>query len=75
METTFYDHHPPALRLQHGPNTQKVSTNCDLNYGHQDGELNCWMPWADPPWTEINLWTESFPGRGNHRPLGARRIF
>ena len=68
---TFYYQRPPTLRIQPGPSTRAVPAHSDATYGHQDGELNYWMPLSDPSLTKTDLWSESQPGKGDYLPLGA----
>ena len=44
----FYVQRPPTLRLQPGPSTRHVRPHRDGEYGHQDGEVNFWLPLTDP---------------------------
>lgn len=67
--TTFYYQRPPTLRLQPGPSKAVVKPHCDSIYGHQDGELNFWLPLMDNDLTGTYLWAESMPNRGDYRPL------
>lgn len=69
---TFYYQRPPTLRIQPGPSTRTVALHCDATYGHQDGELNFWLPLTDVTLTKTDLWCESSPGRGDYAPLGAQ---
>jgi len=72
-ETTFFFYQrPPTLRIQPGPSTRGVTAHSDSVYGHQDGELNFWMPLTDPDTTQTDIWAESGPGVGDFTPLGAR---
>ena len=68
---TFYFQRPPTLRIQPGPSTRAVAAHTDATYGHQDGELNFWMPLTDVNLTKTDLWCESQPGREDFSPLGA----
>jgi len=69
---TFYYQRPPTLRIQPGPSTRSVTLHCDATYGHQDGELNFWLPLTDLALTKTDLWCESQPGQGDYAPLGAQ---
>ncbi len=71
-EVTFYYQRPPTLRIQPGPSTKQVTAHSDATYGHQDGELNFWMPLSDPKLTKTDLWSESVPGKEDYEPLGAK---
>ena len=47
-ERCFYYQFPPTLRLQPGPSSRIGGrAHCDANYGHQDGEVNFWLPLTD----------------------------
>lgn len=70
--TTFYYQRPPTLRIQPGPSTRAVRAHSDATYGHQDGELNFWMPLTDPDMTLTDLWSESRPGAEDYAPLGPK---
>jgi len=56
----FYYQRPPTLRLQPGPGWAKVRPHNDVEYGHQNGELNIWVPLTDRVLTGVDLWSESF---------------
>ena len=71
VPTMFYYQCPPTLRIQPGPSSRHVRAHSDAMYGHQDGELNFWMPLTDPTLTKTDLWAESSPGKGDFKPLGA----
>lgn len=68
-ETVFYYQRPPTLRIQPGPSGRYVRPHNDADYGHQDGELNFWMPLTDPKLTQTELWVESAPGKDDWAPL------
>jgi hypothetical protein len=67
--TTFYYQRPPTLRLQPGPSAATVKPHSDSVYGHQDGELNFWIPLMNNELTGTYLWAESLPGKGDYHPL------
>jgi len=69
VETTFYYQRPPTLRLQPGPSRAVVKPHCDSIYGHQDGELNFWLPLMNNDLTGTYLWAESMPNKGDYHPL------
>jgi hypothetical protein len=71
-QVTFYYQRPPTLRIQPGPSTRTVTLHCDATYGHQDGELNFWLPLTNLSLTKTDLWCESLPGKGDYAPLGAQ---
>ena len=68
----FYVQRPPTLRLQPGPSTRHVRPHRDCEYGHQDGEVNFWLPLTDPSETRVTLEVESKPDAGDYAPLNAR---
>jgi len=65
----FHYQRPPTLRLQPGPSNSFVKLHADSEYGHQDGELNYWLPLTDPNITKTELWCESKPGAGDYHPV------
>eukprot|EP00928_Gymnodinium_smaydae_P063725 TRINITY_DN47220_c0_g1_i1.p1 TRINITY_DN47220_c0_g1~~TRINITY_DN47220_c0_g1_i1.p1 ORF type:complete len:324 (-),score=49.21 TRINITY_DN47220_c0_g1_i1:9-899(-) len=67
-ELRFYYQFPPTVRLQPGPSERYVKAHRDGEYGHQEGELNFWMP-LTPPSTQTTLWVESQPDLGDYHPL------
>ncbi len=75
----FHYQYPPTMRLQPGPSQEHGRTHADAEYGHQPGELNCWLPLTDPALTQTTLWVESEPGDGSFHPLevgyGAIAVF
>lgn len=68
---TFYYQRPPTLRLQPGPGWAKVKPHNDAEYGHQNGELNFWIPLTDRHLTGVDLWSESLPQKEDYRPIPA----
>jgi len=72
LPTTFWYQRPPTLRLQPGPSRARVKPHADCEYGHQDGELNYWMPLTDSKLTQTCLWAESEPGAGDFHPLESK---
>ncbi|KAI2494934.1 hypothetical protein MHU86_19579 [Fragilaria crotonensis] len=54
----FYYQRPPTLRLQPGPARAYVKPHCDSEYGHQEGELNFWLPLTDRALTQVDLHVE-----------------
>lgn len=71
-EVTFHYQRPPTLRIQPGLGTRYVRPHKDADYGHQDGELNFWMPLTDPGLTCTDLCVETSPGREDYVPLGVK---
>eukprot|EP00804_Cyclotella_cryptica_P014022 CCRYP_002503-RD/>CCRYP_002503-RD protein AED:0.04 eAED:0.04 QI:1235/1/1/1/1/0.83/6/1011/570 len=68
---TFYYQRPPTLRLQPGPARALVRAHDDAEYGHQNGELNFWLPLTDRRKTGVDLWVESEAKVGDFHPLMA----
>jgi protein-L-isoaspartate(D-aspartate) O-methyltransferase len=69
QEVAFYYQYPPTLRLQSGPSEEHGRPHRDLEYGHQVGEVNFWMPLTDYEKTMTTLWAESSPGAADFGPL------
>ena len=69
---TFYCQRPPTLRLQPGPGWATVKPHNDAEYGHQNGELNFWLPLTDYSKTGVELWCESKEKKGDYRAISAR---
>jgi len=66
----FYYQRPPTLRLQPGPSISSVSIHRDIDYGHQEGELNFWLPLVNLTETgNTFMWVESMPNVGDYHPL------
>lgn len=70
--TTFYYQRPPTLRLQPGPAWSQVKPHDDAIYGHQNGELNFWIPFTDRSLTKVDLHCESKPGKGDYHAIPAQ---
>ena len=68
----FYYQRPPTLRIQPGPGWAKVKPHNDAEYGHQNGELNIWVPLTDRQKTGVDLWSETVPGQEDYHPIPAR---
>jgi hypothetical protein len=68
---TFYYQRPPTLRLQPGPAWALVKAHNDAEYGHQNGELNYWIPLTDRTITQVDLYCESQFGKGDYNPIAA----
>ena len=68
---TFYYQRPPTIRIQPGPSNRSVRTHKDADYGHQNGELNFWVPFTDINLTKTSLWTESKSHSGDYHSLDA----
>jgi hypothetical protein len=69
---TFYYQRPPTIRFQPGPSWSKVKTHNDAEYGHQNGELNFWIPLTDRTLTGVDLWSESELNAGDFHSIAAR---
>lgn len=70
--TTFYYQHPPTMRLQPGPGWAKVKPHNDAEYGHQNGELNFWIPLTDRILTGVDLWSETTYQSDDYHPIKAK---
>eukprot|EP00536_Pseudo-nitzschia_multiseries_P006204 jgi/Psemu1/286300/fgenesh1_pg.129_\ len=68
----FYYQRPPTLRLQPGPGWAKVRPHNDVEYGHQNGELNMWIPLTDRTLTGVDLWSETSFKEGDYHPIIAK---
>uniref|UniRef100_A0A7R9WPT9 Fe2OG dioxygenase domain-containing protein n=1 Tax=Craspedostauros australis TaxID=1486917 RepID=A0A7R9WPT9_9STRA len=66
---TFYYQRPPTLRLQPGPGWAKVKPHRDSEYGHQNGELNFWVPLTDRSRTGVDLFCEK---QNDFHPIPAK---
>lgn len=69
IEVSFFYQRPPTIRIQPGPSSQHAPKHCDAQYGHQDGEINFWIPLTDRHLTETDLYVESAPGKEDYTPL------
>ena len=69
---SFYYQRPPTLRVQPGPGRAGVKPHHDGEYGHQNGELNFWLPLTDRNQNQVDLWCESSPGGDDYHPLMAQ---
>lgn len=68
---TFYYQRPPTIRLQPGPGWAKVKPHNDAEYGHQNGELNFWVPLTDRMLTGVDLWSETTFQSDDYHPIQA----
>lgn len=68
-EIEFYYQRPPTVRLQPGCARAHVRAHNDAEYGHQNGELNYWLPLTDREVTGVDLWCESSFQAGDYHPL------
>ena len=69
QKINFYYQRPPTLRIQPGPSRAKVNTHKDRDYGHQNGELNFWVPLTDRLETGVDLYVESEEDGKDFKPL------
>ena len=69
LEIHFHYQYPPSLRLQEGPSEEHGRPHRDLEYGHQVGEVNFWLPLTDYKLTSTTLWVESSPRAADYQPL------
>jgi len=65
----FYYQRPPTLRIQPGPARARVNRHKDKDYGHQNGELNFWIPLTNRLDTGVDLYVESIEDKGDYEPL------
>lgn len=68
----FYYQRPPTLRLQPGPARSHVKAHNDATYGHQNGELNFWVPLTDRKLTQVDLHCESVVDEGDYHAIAAK---
>lgn len=61
----------PNFRFQLPGNVAVRGFHRDRDDGHQEAEINCWMPLTPVDETSA-VWIESFDGRGDHRPVLAQ---
>lgn len=66
---SFYIQRPPTLRIQPGPGRAGVKPHHDGEYGHQNGELNFWLPLTDRNLNEVDLWCESSHQAGDFHSI------
>jgi len=69
---TFYYQSPPTLRLQPGPAWASVKPHNDTEYGHQNGELNFWLPLTSRDLTGVDLWCETEFKSDDYHPVAAK---
>ncbi|GMH88554.1 hypothetical protein TL16_g11190 [Triparma laevis f. inornata] len=69
----FYIQRPPTVRIQPGPSGKSVKPHNDAEYGHQEGELNFWLPLTAMEETGTTLWVERVEGGGEYVGLEVRR--
>lgn len=66
---TFHCQYPPTLRIQSGPSEEHGRIHRDVEYGHQVGEVNFWMPITNYEITKVTLHTESLPDNNDFNPV------
>lgn len=63
--------YPPTLRIY--PSLKKPKAlgrlHTDYDYGHQDGEVNFWLPIINADKENATLWSESKPGKMDFTPF------
>jgi len=69
---TFYYQRPPTMRLQPGPGWAKVKPHNDAEYGHQNGELNFWVPLTDRSQNGVDLYCETTFKADDYHPIPAK---
>lgn len=69
---TFYVQRPPTCRLQPGPARAGIKPHHDGEYGHQNGELNFWLPLTDRKLNQVDLWCETSHKAGDYHAIEAR---
>ncbi|CAB9499928.1 expressed unknown protein [Seminavis robusta] len=70
---SFYIQRPPTLRIQPGPGRAGVKPHHDGEYGHQNGELNFWLPLTDRNLNQVDLFCESKFQKGDFRAILCHR--
>lgn len=70
-EMTFYYQRPPTIRIQPGPARAHVKAHNDAEYGHQNGELNFWLPLTDRSANGVDLYCESSLNADDYSPIAA----
>jgi len=68
----FYYQRPPTIRIQPGPAWSIVKHHRDSEYGHQDGEINYWIPLTSPELTNVDLFVESHPDAEDYHPMNVQ---
>jgi hypothetical protein len=70
LEDTILYQFPPSLRIYPSLNKERElgRMHSDDEYGHQDGEINFWMP-LTKAYGNNTLWAETGPGLGNFHPF------
>jgi len=69
---TFYYQRPPTIRIQPGPARAEVKPHNDAEYGHQNGELNFWIPLTDRSLNEVDLHCETQLNENDFHPIEAK---
>ena len=68
QEDTILYQFPPSLRIYPSLNKEMGRLHSDNEYGHQDGEINFWLPLTDA-FGSNTLWAESEPNKGDFHPF------
>eukprot|EP01062_Namystynia_karyoxenos_P078733 TRINITY_DN8160_c0_g2_i1.p1 TRINITY_DN8160_c0_g2~~TRINITY_DN8160_c0_g2_i1.p1 ORF type:complete len:401 (+),score=136.90 TRINITY_DN8160_c0_g2_i1:66-1205(+) len=58
----------PVLRVMVPSHMPMGVPHIDAEYGHQQGQLNFWMPLSERVYGENSLWLESAPGAKDYAP-------
>lgn len=58
--------------MQPGPGWATVKPHNDAEYGHQNGELNFWLPLTNSNMTNVDLWCESKYNVGDFHAIPAK---
>lgn len=70
----FWYQYPPTMRLQSGPSSEFGRTHADVEYGHQIGEVNFWLPLTDTRRSGTTLLAETRPGLGDFQEVPAAQL-
>ncbi|MDF1667654.1 MAG: hypothetical protein P1V97_38310 [Planctomycetota bacterium] len=70
-KATFLYQYPPTLRVFPSLSPPKAlgRLHTDYEYGHQDGEINFWLPVVNIGGDNASLWSESSPGTKDFFPF------
>ncbi len=68
-ERMWWVQYPPTLRIQPGGTGKTVREHSDAMYGHQEGELNFWMPLTNYEKTGTSLWCEEIAETGDFKEI------
>jgi hypothetical protein len=68
QEDTILYQYPPSLRIYPSFNRELGRTHSDDEYGHQEGEINFWLP-LTKAYGNNTLWAESSQGLDDFHPF------